>query len=84
MQIYYTQTQCKVIFDFFIFVACPNGTYGKDCSENCPDGMYGELCSQRCQCKMNQQCNYTFGCLGRIVVFLFVSQLCSVIIGKEV
>lgn len=27
---------------------CPNGTYGKNCSEPCPVNMYGELCSKRC------------------------------------
>lgn len=45
---------------------CPNGTYGKNCSEPCPDNMYGELCSKRCYCKSTEECNREYGCLSII------------------
>lgn len=46
-----------------VCMKCPDGSYGENCTETCPYGMYGELCSQECECKMNQQCNFIFGCL---------------------
>ncbi|XP_065925405.1 N-acetylglucosamine-1-phosphodiester alpha-N-acetylglucosaminidase-like isoform X2 [Magallana gigas] len=46
-----------------VCMKCPIGTYGENCTENCPDGKYGEFCLQQCECKMNQQCNFMFGCL---------------------
>ncbi|XP_078309373.1 uncharacterized protein LOC111108421 isoform X2 [Crassostrea virginica] len=43
--------------------ACPNGTFGKNCSSQCPTDKYGYLCAETCECKYYEMCSATKGCI---------------------
>ena len=63
---YFNLTNHAVVWDFFYVSACPNGTYGSNCSEKCPQNYYGELCGHKCSCTEDQYCNPVNGCSGII------------------
>nr|XP_022297440.1 multiple epidermal growth factor-like domains protein 10 isoform X2 [Crassostrea virginica] len=43
--------------------ACPNGTFGRNCSSQCPADKYGYLCAETCECKYYEMCSATKGCI---------------------
>lgn len=44
------QYTAQVVYIYFIIVACPAGSYGKNCSDVCPYPYYGILCEGMCNC----------------------------------
>lgn len=43
-----------------LFVECPAGFYGKNCSILCPPPSYGCSCAKTCDCPV---CHYIVGCI---------------------
>lgn len=52
---------CTNVYDILIFVECPIGYFGQNCSDICPWPTYGALCSKVCEC---QPCNHEDGCIS--------------------
>ena len=49
------------ISNLYIYVECI-GSFGFECSKSCPEGYYGKQCSEKCQCKL---CNsYSGECVN--------------------
>ena len=48
---------------YLLILACPNGTFGKNCSSQCPADKYGYLCTETCECKYYEMCSATKGCI---------------------
>lgn len=49
-----------------IYIECPQGSYGINCTAICPDGYYGHLCRGKCPLQCNETCNKTSGsCQGK-------------------
>ena len=46
-----------------MILACPNGTFGKNCSSQCPADKYGYFCAETCDCKYYEMCSATNGCI---------------------
>ena len=44
------QYTAQIVYIYFIFVACPDGLYGKNCSDVCEYPDYGILCEGMCNC----------------------------------
>lgn len=44
---------------YLIFVECPVGYFGQNCSVICSWPNYGALCSKVCEC---QPCHHAYGC----------------------
>lgn len=47
-----------------IFLECPAGTYGVNCSATCPDTYFGRFCEEECHCSYSQYCDPVIGCLN--------------------
>lgn len=48
-------------YHVFLFIECPIGHFGRNCSNKCSPPNFGNLCGQECPsyCKT---CHYIFGC----------------------
>lgn len=47
---------------FIMFLECPAGTMGPNCSITCPPGYHGRLCMEDCDCSQDQYCDPVSGC----------------------
>lgn len=45
----------------FLFLDCPSGYYGSNCSNSCRYPSYGVECQEKCQCA-KKACDHVFGC----------------------
>ena len=61
-----------MLSNYLLILACPNGTFGKNCSSQCPTDKYGYLCAETCECKYYEMCSATKGCIPGKTYDLFV------------
>ena len=49
-----------------VFIVCPDGFFGDNCSVSCFFPQYGSLCNETCNCS-NAFCHHVYGCNTTIV-----------------
>lgn len=44
-----------------MFIECPVGYFGENCTNICPPSYYGHMCVQKCKCS---PCHHIYGCVS--------------------
>lgn len=67
--IFFTNTRCKSFCNrltsisvHLLFLGCPSGYYGSNCSNSCRYPSYGVECQEECHC-LKKACDHVIGCL---------------------
>lgn len=47
---------------FSMYIVCPDGYFGQNCSKPCTPGLYGPGCVEKCNCS---HCHHVYGCYER-------------------